>query len=262
MPSTGKLKVFKLMKVAGAYWRGDSKNEMLQRIYGTAWANKEDLDAYLHMLEEAEKRDHRKLGKQLDLFHLQDEAPGMVFWHPKGWALWQLVEQYMRARLPGQRLPGSAQPADPRPLAVGEVRPLGELPDNMFTTESENRDYAVKPMNCPGHVQIFNRACAATATCRCATASSAPATATSPRARCTASCGCAASRRTTATSSAPKSRSRPKCAAFIDLLRKVYADFGFDEIIVQAVAPAPGEARRHRRALGQGRGALRTRCER
>ncbi|WP_260849082.1 hypothetical protein [Burkholderia thailandensis] len=99
MPSTGKLKVFKLMKVAGAYWRGDSKNEQLQRIYGTAWTKKEDQDAYLHMLEEAEKRDHRKLGKQLDLFHIQEEAPGMVFWHPKGWTLWQQVEQYMRRRL-------------------------------------------------------------------------------------------------------------------------------------------------------------------
>ena len=125
VPSTGKLKVFKLMKVAGAYWRGDSRNEMLQRIYGTAWATKEELDAYLHTLEEAEKRDHRKLGKQLDLFHLQDEAPGMVFWHPKGWSIWQQVEQYMRARLPRQRLPGSARPADPRPRAVGEDRATG-----------------------------------------------------------------------------------------------------------------------------------------
>ena len=111
VPSTGKLKVFKLMKVAGAYWRGDSRNEMLQRIYGTAWAKKEDLDAYLHRLEEAEKRDHRKLGRQLDLFHLQEEAPGMVFWHPKGWTIWQQVEQYMRRVLDAARLPGSAHAA-------------------------------------------------------------------------------------------------------------------------------------------------------
>ncbi len=120
VPSTGKLKVFKLMKVAGAYWRGDSNNEMLQRIYGTAWATKEEQDAYLHMLEEAERRDHRKIGRDLDLFHFQEEGPGLIFWHPKGWAIWQQVEQYM------------------------------------FTTESENRVYGLKPMNCPGHVQIFN----------------------------------------------------------------------------------------------------------
>ena len=127
VPSTGKIKVFKLMKVAGAYWRGDSRNEMLQRIYGTAWTRKEDLDAYLRRIEEAEKRDHRRLGRQLDLFHLQDEAPGMVFWHPNGWTIWQQVEQYMRRVYQRQRLPGSALPADPRPIAVGEVGPLGEL---------------------------------------------------------------------------------------------------------------------------------------
>ncbi len=146
------------MRVAGAYWRGDSKNEMLQRIYGTAWAKKEDQDAYLKMLEEAEKRDHRKLGTQLDLFHMQDEAPGLVFWHPKGWALWQQVEQYMRARVPRQRLPGGALPADPRQEPVGDAPGHWEnYRENMFTTESEKRDYAVKPMNCPGHIQIFNQ---------------------------------------------------------------------------------------------------------
>ncbi|MDY0012810.1 MAG: threonine--tRNA ligase [Rhodocyclaceae bacterium] len=156
VPSTGKLKVFKLMKVAGAYWRGDSRNEMLQRIYGTAWARKEDQDAYLHMLEEAEKRDHRRLGRQLDLFHLQEEAPGMVFWHPAGWTLWQQVEQYMR------RVLTEADYQEVRTPLVMD-RQLWERSghwenyrDNMFTTESEKRDYAVKPMNCPGHVQIFN----------------------------------------------------------------------------------------------------------
>ena len=127
MPSTGKLRVFKLMKVAGAYWRGDSKNEMLQRIYGTAWAKKEDLDAYLVRIEEAEKRDHRRLGRQLDLFHLQDEAPGMVFWHPKGWSIWQQVEQYMRRVYQDNGYHEVKLPADPRPVAVGEVGPLGEL---------------------------------------------------------------------------------------------------------------------------------------
>ena len=127
VPSTGKLKVFKLMKLAGAYWRGDSRNEMLQRIYGTAWAKKEELDAYLYRLEEAEKRDHRKLGKQLDLFHLQDEAPGMVFWHPKGWTIWQQVEQYLRRVLAESRLPGGAHPHDDGPQPVGAVGALGEL---------------------------------------------------------------------------------------------------------------------------------------
>jgi threonyl-tRNA synthetase len=128
VPSTGKLKVFKLMKVAGAYWRGDAKNEMLQRIYGTAWAKKDEQDAYLHMLEEAEKRDHRRLGKQLDLFHMQEEAPGMVFWHPKGWVVWQQIEQYMRHVLDEAGLQRGEDAADDGPRAVGEVRPLGELP--------------------------------------------------------------------------------------------------------------------------------------
>ena len=157
VPSTGKLKVFKLMKVAGAYWRGDSKNEMLQRIYGTAWAKKEEQDAYLHMLEEADKRDHRRLGTQLDLFHTQEEAPGMVFWHPKGWALWQAVEQYMRGvyRDNGYQEVRAPQILDRR---IWEKTGHWEnYRENMFTTASENRDYAVKPMNCPGHIQIYNK---------------------------------------------------------------------------------------------------------
>ena len=156
VPSTGKLKAFKLMKVAGAYWRGDSKNEQLQRIYGTAWAKKEDLEAYLHMLEEAEKRDHRKLGKQLDLFHLQEEAPGLVFWHPHGWTVWQEIEQYMRAVY---RDNGYQEVRCPQILDRTLWEKSGHwehYKENMFTTASENRDYAVKPMNCPGHVQIFN----------------------------------------------------------------------------------------------------------
>ena len=156
VPSTGKLKVFKLMKLAGAYWRGDSKNEMLQRIYGTAWAKKEDQEAYLHRLEEAEKRDHRKLGKALDLFHMQDEAPGMVFWHPKGWAIWQQVEQYMRRVYQDN---GYQEVKGPQILDRSLWEKSGHwqnYKDNMFTTASENRDYAIKPMNCPGHIQIFN----------------------------------------------------------------------------------------------------------
>jgi threonyl-tRNA synthetase len=155
VPSTGKLKVFKLMKVAGAYWRGDSKNEMLQRIYGTAWAKKEEQDAYLHMLEEAEKRDHRKLGKELDLFHTQDEAPGLVFWHPKGWTIWQQVEQYMRRFYQDN---GYLEVKGPQILDKSLWEKTGHWQnyrDNMFTTESEKREYAIKPMNCPGHVLIF-----------------------------------------------------------------------------------------------------------
>ena len=155
VPSTGKLKVFKLMKVAGAYWRGDSKNEMLQRVYGTAWTKKEDQEAYLHMLEEAEKRDHRKLGRQLDLFHFQDEAPGLIFWHPKGWTIWQQVEQYMRRVYQDN---GYQEVKAPQILDRSLWEKSGHwdnYKDNMFTTDSESRAYALKPMNCPGHVQIF-----------------------------------------------------------------------------------------------------------
>ncbi|TCS34391.1 threonyl-tRNA synthetase [Paucimonas lemoignei] len=156
VPSTGKLKVFKLMKLAGAYWRGDSKNEMLQRVYGTAWAKKEEQEAYLHMLEEAEKRDHRKLGKQLDLFHFQDEAPGLIFWHPKGWTIWQQVEQYMRRVYQDS---GYQEVKAPQILDRNLWEKTGHWEnyrENMFVTESENRNYALKPMNCPGHVQIYN----------------------------------------------------------------------------------------------------------
>jgi len=156
VPDTGRLKSFKLMKTAGAYWRGDSDNAMLSRIYGTAWLNDKDLKAYLTRIEEAEKRDHRKLGKQLDLFHMQEEAPGMAFWHPKGWALWQQVEQYMRKVY---RDSGYDEVRCPSILDVSLWKKSGHwdnYKDNMFFTESEKRTYAVKPMNCPGHVQIFN----------------------------------------------------------------------------------------------------------
>jgi threonyl-tRNA synthetase len=156
VPSTAKLKVFKLMKVAGAYWRGDQNNEQLQRIYGTAWAKKEEQDAYLNMLEEAEKRDHRRLGRHLDFFHLQDEAPGMVFWHPKGWTVWQQVEQYMRRVYQDN---GYQEVKCPQILERTLWEKSGHwanFKDNMFTTESEKHEYAIKPMNCPGHIQIFN----------------------------------------------------------------------------------------------------------
>jgi threonyl-tRNA synthetase len=155
VPRTGKLRHFKLMKVAGAYWRGDSKNEMLQRIYGTAWATKDELQQYLHMLEEAEKRDHRKLGRELDLFHIDEVAPGVVFWHPKGWALWQAIEQYMRQVYKDT---GYQEVKGPQILDKSLWEKTGHWQnyrENMFTTESEKREYALKPMNCPGHVLIF-----------------------------------------------------------------------------------------------------------
>jgi threonyl-tRNA synthetase len=157
VPSTGKLKVFKLMKLAGAYWRGDSKNEMLQRVYGTAWMKKDELDAYLHMIEEAEKRDHRKLGRQLDLFHIQDEAPGMVFWHAKGWTLWQQVEQYLRRTIGEHGYQEVKTPQIVDRSLWERSGHWGMYSDLMFTTQSEKRDYAVKPMNCPCHIQIFNQ---------------------------------------------------------------------------------------------------------
>ena len=157
VPSTGKLKHFKLMKVAGAYWRGDSKNEMLQRIYGTAWTSKEDLQNYLTQLEEAEKRDHRKLGRELDLFHIDEHAPGLVFWHPRGWTVWQKVEQYMRAVYQDN---GYQEVKGPQIIDKSLWEKTGhwdKYRDNMFTTESEKRDYALKPMNCPGHILIFKQ---------------------------------------------------------------------------------------------------------
>ncbi len=157
VPSTGKLKHFKLMKVAGAYWRGDHRNEMLQRIYGTAWASKDELQQHLHMLEEAEKRDHRKLGRELDLFHIDEHAPGLVFWHPKGWTIWQQVEQYMRSVY---RDNGYLEVKGPQVLDQGLWEKTGhwdKYRENMFTTESEKREYALKPMNCPGHILIFKQ---------------------------------------------------------------------------------------------------------
>jgi len=231
VPSTGKLKVFKLMKVAGAYWRGDSKNEMLQRIYGTAWAKKEEQDAYLHMLEEAEKRDHRKLGTQLDLFHMQEEAPGMVFWHPKGWTLWQQVEQYMRRVYQDN---GYQEVRCPQILDRSLWEKSGHWEnyrDNMFTTESEKRTYAVKPMNCPGHVQIYNAGLRSYrelplrygefGACHRNEASGAMHGIMRVRAFtqddghifCT------------------EDQILPECVAYTVLLQKVYADFGFTQIV-------------------------------
>ncbi|MBS0298473.1 MAG: threonine--tRNA ligase [Proteobacteria bacterium] len=233
VPATSKIKVFKLMKVAGAYWRGDSNNEMLQRIYGTAWINKDDQKDYLHRLEEAEKRDHRKIGKQLDLFHTQDEAPGMVFWHPKGWVLWQQIEQYMRSILSQN---GYLEIRTPQILDKDLWVRSGHwenFRENMFTTSSDERDFAIKPMNCPGHVQVFNQGLrsyrelpirlAEFGSCHRNEASGAlhgimrvrSFTQDDAHIFCT------------------EDQIQDEVVKFIDLLKVVYADFGFKELMVK-----------------------------
>lgn len=233
VPQTSKLKVFKLMKVAGAYWRGNSNNEMLQRIYGTAWTNKKEQKAYLTRLEEAEKRDHRKIGKQLDLFHTQDAAPGMVFWHPKGWALWQQIEQYMRTILNEN---GYEEIRTPQVLDKELWERSGHwenFRENMFTTNSDERSFAIKPMNCPGHVQVFNQGLrsyrdlpirlAEFGSCHRNEASGALHGIMRVRAftQDDAHIFCTAD------------QVQPEVVEFINLLKIVYADFGFEEILVK-----------------------------
>jgi threonyl-tRNA synthetase len=233
VPTTGKLKVFKLMKVAGAYWRGDSKNEMLQRIYGTAWAKKEEQDQYLHRLEEAEKRDHRKLGRQLDLFHMQDEAPGMVFWHANGWVIWQAIEQYMR---------GLLTEANYREVKTPQVmdRVLWERSGHwenyreyMFTTESEKRDYAVKPMNCPGHVQIFNQGVKSYRDLPLRIAEFGSCHRNEPSGALHGLMRVRGFVQDDAHIFCTEDQIQGEAGAFIDLLRKVYADFGFEHILIK-----------------------------
>ena len=233
VPSTGKLKVFRLMKVAGAYWRGDSKNEMLQRIYGTAWAKKEEQDAYLHRLEEAEKRDHRKLGRQLDLFHMQDEAPGMVFWHANGWVIWQAIEQYMRGLLTeaGYREVRTPQVMD-RVLweRSGHWENYREY---MFTTESEKRDYAVKPMNCPGHVQIFNQGVKSYRDLPLRIAEFGSCHRNEPSGALHGLMRVRGFVQDDAHIFCTEEQIQGEAGDFIDLLRRVYADFGFEHILVK-----------------------------
>ncbi|MBI4987271.1 MAG: threonine--tRNA ligase [Rhodocyclales bacterium] len=233
VPSTGKLKVFKLMKVAGAYWRGDSRNEMLQRIYGTAWAKKEELDAHLHMLEEAEKRDHRKLGRQLDLFHLQDEAPGMVFWHPKGWVIWQEVEQYMRRLLDAN---GYLEVRTPQVMDRVLWEKSGHwenYAEHMFTTKAEEREYAVKPMNCPGHVQIFNQGIKSYRDLPLRLAEFGSCHRNEPSGALHGIMRVRGFVQDDAHIFCTEEQILAESAAFIDLLRKVYADFGFNDILVK-----------------------------
>ncbi|MBZ0126358.1 MAG: threonine--tRNA ligase [Rhodocyclales bacterium] len=233
VPSTGKLKVFKLMKVAGAYWRGDSRNEMLQRIYGTAWSKKDELDAYLHMLEEAEKRDHRKLGRQLDFFHLQDEAPGMVFWHPKGWVIWQEVEQYMRRLLSAN---GYLEVRTPQVMDRVLWEKSGHwenYAEHMFTTKAEERDYAVKPMNCPGHVQIFNQGIKSYRDLPLRLAEFGSCHRNEPSGALHGIMRVRGFVQDDAHIFCTEEQILGESAAFIDLLRKVYADFGFNDILVK-----------------------------
>ncbi len=233
VPSTGKLKVFKLMKVAGAYWRGDSRNEMLQRIYGTAWAKKDELDGYLHMLEEAEKRDHRKLGRQLDLFHLQDEAPGMVFWHPKGWVIWQEVEQYMRRLLSANGYHEVRTPQVMDRVLWERSGHWENYAEHMFTTKSEERDYAVKPMNCPGHVQIFNQGIKSYRDLPLRLAEFGSCHRNEPSGALHGIMRVRGFVQDDAHIFCTEEQILSESAAFIDLLRRVYADFGFDDLLVK-----------------------------
>jgi threonyl-tRNA synthetase len=239
VPSTGKLKVFKLMKVAGAYWRGDSKNEMLQRIYGTAWAKKEEQDAYLRMLDEAEKRDHRKLGTQLDLIHLQEESPGMVFWHPKGWELWQQIEQYMRRVY---RDNGYLEVRAPQILDRSLWEKTGHWQnyrENMFTTESEKRDYAIKPMNCPGHIQIFNKGLRSYRELPLRYGEFGVCTRNEPSGALHGIMRVRAFTQDDGHIFCTEEQIKPEVTAFTAQLKRVYADFGFTEILYKlATRPA------------------------
>jgi threonyl-tRNA synthetase len=231
VPNTAKLGSFKLMKVAGAYWRGDSKNQQLQRIYGTAWLNRKDLAAYLMQLEEAEKRDHRKLAKQLDLFHMQDEAPGLVFWHPKGWALWQVVEQYMRRVY---RDNGYQEVRGPQILDRTLWEKSGHwenFKDNMFTTHSENRDFAVKPMNCPGHVQIYNHGLHSYRELPIRFGEFGACHRNEPSGALHGIMRVRGFTQDDGHIFCTEDQIQSEVSAFIALLRKVYRDFGFDEIL-------------------------------
>jgi len=239
VPSTGRLKVFKLTKVAGAYWRGDSRNEMLQRIYGTAWARKEEQEAYLTMLEEAEKRDHRRLGTQLDLFHLQEEAPGMVFWHPKGWAIWQQVEQYMR-RVYQEN--GYLEVRCPQVLDRSLWEKSGHwenYKELMFTTESEKRDYAIKPMNCPGHVQIYNKGMHSYRELPLRYGEFGACHRNEPSGALHGIMRIRAFTQDDGHVFCTEEQIQPEVTAFTALLQKVYADFGFTEVLYKLATRPP-----------------------
>ncbi len=233
VPGTGKLKVFKLTKLAGAYWRGDQKNEQLQRIYGTAWAKKEELEAYLHMLEEAEKRDHRRLGRQLDLFHLQEESPGMVFWHAHGWTLWQQIEQYMRSLLNSRGYQEVKTPQVMDRVLWERSGHWENYHEHMFTTSSENREYAVKPMNCPGHIQIFNQGIKSYRDLPLRLAEFGSCHRNEPSGALHGIMRVRGFVQDDAHIFCAEEQVQSEAAAFIDLLREVYRDFGFTDIQVK-----------------------------
>jgi len=238
VPSTGRLKHFKLMKVAGAYWRGDQKNEQLQRIYGTAWATKDELQKYLTMLEEAEKRDHRRLGRELDLFHMQEEAPGLVFWHPNGWTVWQQVEQYMRAVY---RDNGYLEVKGPQILDKSLWEKTGHWDnyrDNMFTTESEKHEYALKPMNCPGHVLIFKSALRSYRDLPLRYGEFGQCHRNEPSGALHGIMRVRGFTQDDGHIFCTEDQILDECVAYTALLQKVYRDFGFDEIIYK-VATRP-----------------------
>ena len=231
VPSTGKLKAFKLTKVAGAYWRGDAKNEMLQRVYGTAWANKKDLKAYLHRIAEAEKRDHRKIGKKLNLFHMQEEAPGMVFWHPKGWTIYKTIEQYMRDK---QNRHGYQEIRTPQLVDFSLWEKSGhadKFGDDMFALKSEERDFAIKPMNCPCHVQIFNQGLKSYRDLPLRLAEFGSCHRNEPSGSLHGIMRVRGFVQDDAHIFCSESQIQPEVADFIDFLHEVYADFGFNEVI-------------------------------
>ncbi|HEY8385031.1 MAG TPA: threonine--tRNA ligase, partial [Porticoccaceae bacterium] len=231
VPSTGKIAAFKLTKVAGAYWRGDSRNEMLQRIYGTAWANKKDLAAYLHRIEEAEKRDHRKIGKKLGLFHMQEEAPGMVFWHPRGWTLYKTIEQYMRGQ---QQRHGYREIRTPQIVDLTLWQKSGhadKFAAGMFTLEAEERDFAIKPMNCPCHVQVFNQGLKSYRDLPLRLAEFGSCHRNEPSGSLHGIMRVRGFTQDDAHIFCTEAQIQPEVSSFIDFLHEVYQDFGFDEVI-------------------------------
>lgn len=231
IPSTGKLKAFKLTKVAGAYWRGDASNEMLQRIYGTCWASKKDLDAYLMRLEEAGKRDHRRIGKQLELFHVQEEAPGAVFWHPKGWTLWQVIEQYMRQRLNGLGYQEIRTPQVVDRILWEKSGHWQNYRENMYTSVVEERDFVIKPMNCPCHVQIFNQGLRSYRDLPMRLAEFGSCHRYEPSGALHGIMRVRGFTQDDAHIFCTEEQVQAEVAAFIELLQDVYADFGFTEIL-------------------------------
>src|SRR5690606_30959129 len=231
VPSTGKILAFKLTKVAGAYWRGNSDNEMLQRIYGTAWANKKDLKAYLHRIEEAEKRDHRKLAKKFNLFHMQEEAPGMVFWHPRGWSVYKTIEQYMRVM---QNSRGYQEIRTPQLVDFSLWQKSGhadKFGDDMFTLKSEERDFAIKPIICPCHVQVFNQALKSYRDLHLRLAEFGSCHRNEPSGSLHGIMRVRGFTQDDAHIFCTEAQIQPEVATFIDFLHEVYRDFGFDEVI-------------------------------